>query len=262
MGIKIEWVSELKETLKDLQIQSAIKLLGNQTLLELLEFPIVFNMLSASTANLSETLETRSEFESKESRVVNVWEDQWMFRKGQTIGRIKSIVGKNIRIGARNCSISQLSSSDAKLFFENNHLQGPVRAKCNIGLMLNGEIVAAAAFNIRPMNISPTYRSGELLLFCSKLGFTVVGGLSKLLKAYIQTEKPNDIMTYADKDWSRGHGYERLGFIPISETHPIKLYLNSDCQRISEKKIRSRNEIPNYNKEVFTTGNVKYILYL
>lgn len=262
MDIKTKWIIEFKEALDEMQIQSSIKLLRDQILVELLEFPVVFNLLSTSNANLRNTLETRFTYEQKGQQVVNIWEDQWLFRKSQILGRIQSIIGENIRIGARNCSIALLSSIEAKLFFDTNHLQAHIRAKCNIGLVHKGELVAAVAFKIRPMHINPNYRSGELVRYCSKSGITVVGGLSKLLKSYIQIEKPNDIMTYADKDWSRGEGYLQLGFTAINETKPITLYLNSDYQRISEREFQRRDQTSNLFQEVYTTGNVKYKLFL
>jgi hypothetical protein len=49
---------------------------------------------------------------------------------------------------------------------------------------------------------------------------TVVGGLDKLLKAFVTDFHPDDIMTYADRDWSNGRSYEKLGFTRLEQTEP------------------------------------------
>ena len=40
----------------------------------------------------------------------------------------------------------------------------------------------------------------------------VSGGMGKLLKAFIKDVQPDDIMSYADLEWSEGTVYEQLGF--------------------------------------------------
>lgn len=59
---------------------------------------------------------------------------------------------------------------------------------------------------------APDYRSFELVRFCHKAGYRVVGGLSKLLKAFIKDFKPHDIMTYVDRDWAQDSNLRTLGF--------------------------------------------------
>lgn len=262
MGIVADWISDFDLTLKEMQVCSSVKALGTLIMVELSDFPIVFNMLSPHSSTISEVIHAEAEFERGKRRMVNVWEDQWKLRRPHIISRIQSIVEKNVRLGARSCTAVPLLSADAKLFFEANHLQGYVKVKQHFALFHKGEIVATAAFDIRPMNFSPNYRSAELVRYCTKAGITVVGGLGKLIKRYIQLEKPNDIMTYADKDWSRGHGYIQLGFTFVNETAPIKLYLDEHSKRVSETKLRLGSARPDFTREVFTTGNIKYILYL
>jgi hypothetical protein len=46
------------------------------------------------------------------------------------------------------------------------------------------------------------FRSYELLRFASLQGYVVVGGMDKLMKAFMHENQPDDIMSYADKDWS------------------------------------------------------------
>ena len=52
----------------------------------------------------------------------------------------------------------------------------------------------------------------ELLRFCPKLDTTVIGGASRLLKHFIKTMQPKEIISYSDRRWSDGNLYRKLGF--------------------------------------------------
>jgi hypothetical protein len=58
----------------------------------------------------------------------------------------------------------------------------------------------------------------ELSRFCNKLNTSVVGGASRLLKHFITKHNPSEIISYADKRWSDGGLYDKLGF-DISHTN-------------------------------------------
>jgi hypothetical protein len=51
----------------------------------------------------------------------------------------------------------------------------------------------------------------ELIRYCCKLNTTVVGGASKLLK-YFRSKHAGSIISYADRRWSTGNLYAKLGF--------------------------------------------------
>ena len=61
--------------------------------------------------------------------------------------------------------------------------------------------------------------------FCNKSGISVVGGASKLMKFFINNYSPTRLISYSDKDWSKGNLYEKLGFKKDYETKPDYKYL-------------------------------------
>lgn len=65
----------------------------------------------------------------------------------------------------------------------------------------------------------------NLSRFCNKLDYSVIGGASKLLNYFIKNKNPLRIISYADKDWSNGVLYEKLGFTKISDSGPDYKYL-------------------------------------
>jgi hypothetical protein len=86
-------------------------------------------------------------------------------------------------------------------------------------------LVAVATFSAgRKMKNKPEYyRSYELIRFANKIGFRVVGGLSKLIKGFLNEREVGDIMTYVDRTWSRGKGFEKIGFEKIGELPPFEI---------------------------------------
>ena len=65
----------------------------------------------------------------------------------------------------------------------------------------------------------------ELLRFCNKLNTNVIGGASKLFKYFIKNYKPIEIITYADRSFSKGDLYYKLGFNFVHKTKPNYYYI-------------------------------------
>jgi hypothetical protein len=99
------------------------------------------------------------------------------------------------------------------------------------------------------------YRSYELIRFANYKGFTVVGGLNKLLKMFIDEHAPDDIMTYADADWSDGTNYEKIGFERIELTPPLTFKLDNET---FTRKLADENT----ENKVFNSGNWKFLMKL
>jgi hypothetical protein len=65
----------------------------------------------------------------------------------------------------------------------------------------------------------------NLSRFCNKLDYNIIGGASKLLKYFIKSIKSKRIISYADRDWSLGELYYKLGFDMLYETDPDYKYI-------------------------------------
>ncbi len=155
-------------------------------------------------------------------RCIHIDEDIWVTRPDLLLSRISALAGQALRIHARNTVAARIDKGVAIAFQEAHHLQVPLPGKYRYGLFHQGDLVAIAVFSGgRKMNDQPEdYRSYELLRFCHKQGVQVVGGFSKLVDAFQQEFHPGDIMTYADKDWSDGRSYRKVGFSIVGETEP------------------------------------------
>ena len=113
-------------------------------------------------------------------------------------------------------------------------------------------------------NRAGVHTSAELVRFATKGGYTIIGGLSKLIKYYVDLVSPNDLMSYADRDWSQGKAYTAAGFQLIEVTPPVRFYLDPvHFQRYSVKQFESVNvSAGGFYFEIFNTGNLKYVLDL
>lgn len=210
-------------------------------------------------------------------KVVNIWEDQWMYNEEKIKSKILSLLGLTKRIHGRQTAIIQLDNSQLIEFLRNNHLNVPIKAKYKYGLQKGHELVAVMSFS-KGRQIERNgvlYNSFELLRFCNKLNITVVGGVSKLLNHFIKKQDPDDIMTYIDADWSNGNSLVSLGFKFVEHKPRMEFWFNvntgeREYPHIVLKKHEKSIENSVFNKERFlnqhgykvvsNTGSYKYIL--
>lgn len=65
----------------------------------------------------------------------------------------------------------------------------------------------------------------ELIRFCNKINFNVIGGFSKLLTYFVKEYKPIEVISYANRRWSQGNVYEKNNFEFIRNSPPTYKYL-------------------------------------
>jgi len=226
-----------------------------------------------------ELIHLQENYQKDGKLLVHLWEDVWLLNQPQVLSRMKSFLGLNETFHARKAKIIEVDSDKASLFFNAYHLQGFVKSKYYFGLAIDGELIAMASFSdLRPMKSKGSlYTSAELVRFASKDGCTVTGGLSKLIKHFLILKKPNDLMSYADRDWSLGKGYDQLGFKLTSITPPAYVYIDGKTKlryfphRLPKKVLSAFDEQKELNLDeylarlsyakAFNTGNLKYHLY-
>ena len=181
-------------------------------------------------------------FRAQGQLIIHLWEDVTRKKPDVVASRLRALAGESVRIPARLTQTRRIDQPTTMAFLEQNHLQGMVVSKYKYGLWLPkryfrvlppdflaaqttnaDELLVAVATFSQPRTIprdGQLFRSYELVRFANCLNSTVVGGLDKLLKAFVTEHQPDDIMTYADRDWSNGRSYERLGFERLGETEP------------------------------------------
>lgn len=153
-------------------------------------------------------------------RLIHIWEDDWINKREIIKSRIRNILGNSNRIWARSCKILQIDNKTCQDFLENNHIQSGCVSKIRLGLYHKGDLVSVMTFGPLRKSLGSKNVIGkwELLRFCNKIGTSVVGGASKLFAFFLRNHKCDDIVSYADRSWSDGGLYRRLGFSFVGET--------------------------------------------
>jgi hypothetical protein len=114
------------------------------------------------------------------------------------------------RYYARKCKLVEPTVGEARQFLNQYHLQGAgAIGKYRIGLTYNDELVGLITFSNPRFGLR---KKVDYELYRMAFKGTVVGGASKLFKAFIKQYKPHSIGTYASLDIGHGKIYEILGF--------------------------------------------------
>lgn len=151
--------------------------------------------------------------DSIEKRCIHLDQDVWLNKADLVLNRVLSMIGQAQRFYARQTVVARIDKKTTLDFLEEHHLHIPMLGKYRYGLFFKGELMSVCVFSgARVMRHTEGYRSFECIRFCTKQGYVIVGGLSKLLKAFYLDFEPSDVMTYVDLDWSDGDKYEKIGF--------------------------------------------------
>lgn len=175
---------------------------------------------------------TKTEKCAKHSvRLIHIFEWDWTNHREICESIIKSALGiYENKIYARSCDIREVSSKDARLFLETNHIQGKLNSSYRLGLYYQDELVQLICLGQSRFKKNEV----ELLRMCTKLNTIVVGGFSRLIKY-----QPYDlIISYVDRAKFNGNGYIKIGFEILNISSPSYVYAkkNQILNRISAQK--------------------------
>ncbi|MBO0930802.1 hypothetical protein [Fibrella aquatilis] len=196
--------------------------------------------------------------EARGERIIHLWDDVTRQKPAVVASRLQALQGQSVRVPGRLMQARRIDKAVAVAFLETNHLQAALPGKVRYGLFLPEryyrvlppaglppaglpdhyradlpptEVLLAVATFAQPRQMTrqqPPTRSAELLRLANRLGCTVVGGVDKLLKAYLTNHPADNLMTYADRDWSDGGSYRKLGFEAVGDTPPQEFWIHPD----------------------------------
>ena len=205
----------------------------------------------------------KSEFFSKKDiRIIHIWEDDFDNKFDIIKSQIMNLIGKSNKIWARKCSIREVNDINlVRDFLNQNHIQGYVNSNFKLGLYYNNELVTLMTFDKFEGRKRMRDVEWNLNRFCNKLEHSIVGGASKLLTHFINNYNVQRIISYADRDWSKGDLYQRLGFIKVSESKPDYKYLVGDKRVHKSNFKKSITGISESNLDipkVWDCGKIKF----
>jgi hypothetical protein len=175
---------------------------------------------------------------------IHLHEDVWTHPRTHPIVQARLLCRLGIvssRIYGRQTTAQRIDSLTAQTFLSQHHLWGSTgKTKHSYGLFIKSKttkhsienLVAVATFSsrrnvVRGREKPRTFRSHELIRFCSRRDGTVVGGITKLLAAFIKDTCPDDIVTVIDRDWGIGStSWHGLGFETVVTMPPIPMVVH------------------------------------
>lgn len=238
-------------------------------------FPLPMNAISRNEAQWqAEVLKTRLEVAANAGQTcpIIIPEDRWRRQRQMMEARILAHLEIFFPIYARNCEVRRIEKAEAAAFLEANHSYGDAACRYRYGLFLKrhtgekslnpssehsrsdfpaGTLVAVAEFsNARKwLKGEKTIRSYEWTRYASLPGVRIIGGMGKMLRHFIKEVQPDDIMSYADLEWSEGAVYEQLGFTLEGHKEPVMFKVN--MQDWSRQPLKAQSTYKDNREAVF-----------
>jgi hypothetical protein len=199
-------------------------------------------------------------------RLITVFDDEWRFKKDIVLDRLSNILGivNYDKIYARNCEVGLVDSKTKNKFLDENHLQGRDSSTVKLGLFFNSDLVSVMTFSTGNIAKGSHTKDGvwELNRFCSAKGLRVIGAASKLLKYFTIKYEWRSIFSYADRRWSDGNLYDKLGFKFVGFTKTGYWYTDG-VRRVHRFNFRKQLGGPPENfYKIWDCGNLKYVINL
>lgn len=205
--------------------------------------------------------------------LITIWDIDWRDKKEIIQNVIKSRLGFNKKLYARNCTVKEITNTEYRNFIITHHIQGYTNSQYKFGLYYNNELIQVIGFsNIRKF-IDKKDAGYELIRLCTKFGYSVIGGANKLLKYFKDKFNPNKIISYCNLDYFSGSVYLKMGMVQENNS-PSYFYVKngkkigryslrkSELIKMGYDKNKTSSEILNENTylKVWTCGTLKFNL--
>lgn len=149
-------------------------------------------------------------------KLIQIFEDEIIFKPKIVESRLKSIFGiiEN-KIYARKCVVKKINHKECNEFLSQNHIQGSDKSSERLGLFYNDKLVSVMTFSKVRRSLGNKHSTDwELVRFCNISNFSIIGAASKLFAFFRETSltRGDTVVSYADRRWSDGNLYYKLGF--------------------------------------------------
>jgi hypothetical protein len=193
-------------------------------------------------------------------RLIHIFEHEWLNKQEIIKAKLKSLFNvEQERIYARKCVIKEIDTITKNEFLNKYHIQGEDKSTVKFGLFYKEELVAVMTFGKPRFNKNYEW---ELIRYATAKH--VIGGASKLLKYFERNYKPKSIITYADRRFSQGNMYFKLGFTTASFTNINYWWIKDDLRlsRYQTQKHKLKNILKFFDKTMTECENLLHHRFL
>jgi len=186
--------------------------------------------------------------EEKGIRLIHITDHQWIHSNNIIKNTLKQILGYNdgIRIHARKCIIKEIEPSVKNEFLEKHHLQGKDSSTIKLGAFFEDDLISTMTFSKPNFTKSKKDIKGVWVLnrFAIKENIRISGIAGKLLSYFKNNFPWFEIHTMADRSWSKGDLYHKLGFTFAGYTELDYSYVDTAGNVYSRQSQRKRKDEP------------------
>jgi len=136
------------------------------------------------------------------------------------------------RIHGRDCVIKTVNSQDKGIFLQKYHVQGNDNSQIAYGGYFNNQLIAMMTFTTPRVALGyknkdrSTYADiWELSRFTTNTNYRIPGIASRLLEYFKRNHSWKEIFSFADRRWSVGNLYYKLGFDLVQTNAPDYFYI-------------------------------------
>lgn len=156
---------------------------------------------------------------AKGIRLITIYESEWQERRKQTIRLLRNAIGASKgKLMARKCSLRSVEPPEATAFFDMYHPQGGAGYGVHYGLYWKNKLVACMRFTFGINDRGHSARQWTLARYATRIN--VVGGASRLFKAFLLGHQYPTVKSFSDNRYFSGAMYEQLGFILEEDCKP------------------------------------------
>lgn len=199
--------------------------------------------------------------EEKGIRLIHIYECEWRYYSEKIKSLLRIALGTGYsKIGARQCEVRKITNKEAEPFNNKNHLQNHRNALVTYGLFYNGELQQLMSFSHTKYNKNlKGDNQWEIIRGCPGSNNQIVGGVSKLFKAFIRDYNPDLVFSYCDFNKFDGKGYEAIGMKFAGYTGPDKFYVDKSGCKINRNPKKQKEMEDSCLYTIFGSGSKKYI---
>jgi len=198
-------------------------------------------------------------------RLVHIFEDEIVHKPRIVENKLKNVLkyGKK-PLYARKCEVREISGDVKNIFLDKYHSQGKCTSSVNLGLFYNNHLVSVMTFappSRKTKNYMLEFGYYDLNRYCGNFNFYVIGGASKMLKYFERNYKPKKIISFAEKTWSQGELYYKLGFsfdyeLPPDYKVTTGCYPYITYHKSNFKKDSLAKKLNNFDPDLSEWGNL------
>ena len=182
--------------------------------------------------------------------LIQLYDTEWLQKREIVQDKLDAIFHKDMRrLFARKLKVMDITGgSEIRPFLDSNHIQGYAAHKWSVGLWNGLELVAVCTFKYGTAYASGgqcvgTQKYWELNRYATKLGYSIVGGLSRCVKAFFRAHtEVTEVFSFADRRWTSPvrSAYSSSGFVEVGRASPNYQYTDKNPRHELKNKQKFR----------------------